>query len=232
MKKTLVQCLIVPLLSLMLAAGLSTAPANAIGVYDLPVLGAGQDVWVVDEADVISRTNEGALSDKLRNLAEDTGHEVRMVIFRRLDYGETIDSFVDGLFSTWYPIPELQTNQTILALDTLTNNSAFRTGESKELITDAFLKSMVEETIGIVLQNGNKYNQALLDSADRLRTVLSGQPDPGPQVARETINAESTYTSAEDTKTVSSTVWVVIVLIVATVVPMVTYFWYVGFPGS
>ena len=211
---------------------LSTAPANATGVYDLPFLSAGEDVWVVDQADEISRANEGKVSSMLRNLAQDTGHEVRMVVIRRLDYDETMDSFIDEVFSKWFSNPEDKANQTVVALDTLTNNSAVRTGEPKELLTDTLLKSLVEETIGIVLQDGNKYNQALLDSSDRLIAVLSGEPDPGPQAVRDRINAESTYASAEETDDRNATIWVIVILIVATIVPMVTYYWYVGFPGS
>ncbi len=230
-RKKLIQCLILPLLSLMLVTGLTTTPANATGVYDLPVLGAGEDVWVVDQAEDISLVTEGKLSNMLKNMAHHTGHELRMVVIRRLDYGETIDSFIDELFSKWFPTPEEQANQTLVALNTLTNNSAIRSGEPQELMSHTLLKSVVQETIGGVLRDGNKYNQALLDAGDRLIAVLSGEPDPGPKVIRNRIQAESTFTSAEETDDRSATVWVVVLLIVATIIPMVTYFWYVGFPG-
>jgi uncharacterized protein len=45
------------------------------------------------------------------------------------------------------------------------------------------------------------------------------------------INIESTYASAEETDDRSATVWVIVLLAVATLVPMATYFWYVGLPG-
>ncbi len=230
-RKKLIQCLILPLLSLMLVTRLTTTPANATGVYDLPFVGAGQDVWVVDQAEDINLVTEGKLSNMLKNMAHHTGNELRMVVIRRLDYGETIDSFIDALFSKWFPTPEEQTNQTLIALDTLTNNSAIRSGLPKEIINNTLQKSIVEETIGAVLRDGNKYNQALLDAGDRLIAVLSGEPDPGPKVIRDRIQAESTFTDAEETDDRSATVWVVVLLIVATIIPMVTYFWYVGFPG-
>lgn len=68
-RKKLIQCLILPLLSLMLVTRLTTTPANATGVYDLPFVGAGQDVWVVDQAEDINLVTEGKLSNMLKNMA-------------------------------------------------------------------------------------------------------------------------------------------------------------------
>jgi uncharacterized protein len=224
--------LILPLLSFLLAFGLLVAPAQATGVYDLPQLTAGSQTWILDRADAISLANEGKISRDLKKLAQQTGHEVRLVVIRRLNFGETIDSFADELFEQWYPTPELQTNQTLLALDTLTNATAIRTGAAvKDLLTDEIAQSVVRETVAVPLRNGAKYNQASLDATSRLVAVLSGQEDPGPPEVQE-INIESTFTSAEDTDDVSSTIWVVVLLIVATIVPMATYFWYAGLPGG
>ncbi len=230
--KKFLQRLLVPLLSLLLVTGLVAAPASATGVYDLPNLSAGTSTWVVDQADVISLANEGKLSNALKKLAQQTGNEVKMVAIRRLDYGETIDTFTDKLFAKWFPTPEEQANQTLLVIDTLTNNSAIRTGEAvKKIVTDEIAESVASETVQVPLREGSKYNQAFLDASDRLVAVLSGQPDPGPPVVKE-VNIEGTFTTAEETNDRSATIWVIGFLIVATIIPMVTYFWYVGFPGS
>ena len=61
--------------------------------------------------------------------------------------------------------------------------------------------------------------------------VLSGLEDPGPPAVKE-LNIEGTFTTAEDTDDRSAAIWTIVLLILATVIPMVTYFWYVGFPGS
>jgi uncharacterized membrane protein YgcG len=63
-----------------------------------------------------------------------------------------------------------------------------------------------------------------------LSTVLAGQPDPGPPQVAE-INLESTFASAEETDDRSATLWVVDLLLLATLIPMVTYFWYAGILG-
>lgn len=226
------QRLILQLLLIILVSGLVAAPANAIGVYQMPKIGVGEPTWVIDKAEVLSRLNEGKLSSNLENLAKKTGTEVRMVTIRRLDYGETPESFTNALFEKWFPTPQEQANQILLVLDTVTNGTAIRTGEAvKSNLSDEIAKSVASETLDVPLRQGNKYNQALLDASDRLVAVLSGQPDPGPPVVEEKVEVASTFKSAEETDTKNSTVWVVVILVIATVVPMATYFLYQGFSG-
>jgi len=224
MKRLLLNLLLLTLL----VSGIWATPAWATGVFDLPTLDA--NTWVIDPADAISRTNESKLSANLDNLAKTTGNEVRMVVLRRLDYDQTIDSFSDELFQTWFPTAEAQSNQTLIVLDTLTNNVALRRGENvKTLLDDAKATSVVDETIKAVLKQGSKYNQALLAGSDRLTAILSGQEDPGPIQITEAVNIEGTFAEAEETKKGSATLWVIGLLVLATVIPMATYFLYVGF---
>jgi uncharacterized protein len=226
------QRLILPLLLIVVASGIVAAPAKAIGVYQMPTVHAGEPTWVIDKAEVLSRLNEGKLSGALDDLAKKTGKEVRMVTIHRLDYGETAESFTTALFKKWFPTPEAQANQILLVIDTLTNGTAIRTGESvRSSLPDDIAESVASETLMVPLRDGNKYNQALLDATDRLVAVLSGQPDPGPPVVQENVQVESTFTKAEETDTKNSTIWVVAILIIATVVPMATYFFYQSFSG-
>lgn len=203
------------------------APALATGVYDLPSPNT-EDVWLVDQAKEISLATQKTLSSRFKDLAKATGQEIRMVAIRRLDYGETINSFADEVFSNWYPNEELQANQTLLVIDTLTNTTALRRGsQAANLLAQDASQSIVDETVGYNLRLGNKYNQALLDSGDRLVAILSGLEDPGPPEIEENIQVEGTFTKAEDTNAGQAFTWVIVLLVLATVIPMVTYFWYV-----
>ncbi len=207
----------------------SAIPSHATGVYDLPIVTPGSSIYILDQADIISRSNEGQINNQLQELAQTTGQEVRLVVIRRLDFDETINSFTDKLFSQWYSDSEAKNHQTLLVLDTLTNAAAIHTGEDvKSLLSDQIADSVVNETVAIPLREGGKYNQALLDATNRLSLVLSGKPDPGPPSAQE-INTDSTFTSAEETNDFNATIWVIVLLSLATIIPMVTYFWYVGF---
>ncbi|AFZ47157.1 protein of unknown function DUF477 [Cyanobacterium stanieri PCC 7202] len=218
-------------LTLTIVFSLGISNANATGVYDMPMVSAGEAVWVVDEADTLSRATEAKLDGMFDQLAHSTGTEVRVITLRRLDYGATIDSFTDDVFQKWYPTPEEQENQVLLTLDTLTNRSGLRIGASlQNLLTPDIAESVVKETVGYALKN-QQYNQAIVDAGDRMIAVLSGQEDPGPPEIQE-LNIEGTFSTAEETDDGIATIWVVLLVILATVIPMVTYFWYVGFPGS
>ncbi|MFK0732115.1 MAG: photosystem II repair protein Psb32 [Gloeotrichia echinulata GP01] len=219
--------LILPLVMIILASSLITAPALATGVYEIPNLVPGDKTWVVDQAEVISRFNEGKISSAFEDLAKQTGNEVRIVTVRRLDYGETPESFTKALFEKWFPTKEAQANQTLLVIDTITNGSAIITGDTvKSLLSDSIALSVASETLLLPLREGNKYNQAFLDASDRLVTVLAGKPDPGPPQITEKVQVESTFKKAGETDKGNATAWVVGLIIAATVIPMATYYIY------
>lgn len=203
-------------------------PAIATGLYELPNNPIVKDIWVVDLANEISLATQGSLSNDFKDLASTTGQEIRMVAIRRLDYGQTIDTLADKLFARWYPSEEDKSNQTLLVMDTLTNTAALRTGDAATtLVNPEISESLVTETVGYDLRNGNKYNQAFLDASERLIAVLSGEADPGPPAIEKTIQVASTFSSAEETDDGIAFTWVIVLLILATVIPMVTYFLYV-----
>jgi uncharacterized protein len=153
---------------------------------------------------------------------------VRFVTIRRLDYGETPASFAKALFEKWFPTKEAQANQILLAIDTLSNGTAIVTGDRvKSQMSDAIANSVANETVVAPLRQGEKYNQAFLDARDRLVAVLSGQSDPGAPQLAENIAVERTFKSAEETDSNNATIWVVGLLLAATIIPMVTYYLYV-----
>lgn len=219
--------IILPVLVIMIATSVMITPAFATGVYQIPNFTA--DTWVIDEGDILSRFNESQITSAFKDLAKETGNEIRIVTVHRFDYGETPDTFAKGLFTKWFPTPEAQTNQAILVIDTVTNGATIISGNQiKTLLTEEIANSVTEETLGAALRNGNKYNQGFLDVRDRLVAVLSGKPDPGPPQEKETVQIESTFTNAEDTNKNkgNATAWVVGLLIAATVIPMATYYLY------
>ena len=221
------QRLMLPAVLMVLVTQLVATPAVATGVYQLPHLTAGDRTWAIDKAEVFSRATKGKISSELEKLAKETGNEVRLVTIHRLDYGETAQSFTDKLFEKWFPTPEAQAHQTILAIDTLTNTTGIRTGDAvKSIMPDEIAQSVANETVIVPLREGNKYNQALADATDRLVAVLSGQPDPGPPVVQDKVEVGRTYKTAEETDSGNSTIIVVALLIAATVIPMATYFFY------
>lgn len=219
-------------LPLLLVFGLGAAPAHAIADFQMPVVSAGEPTWVIDDANLISRINEMKVTSRLADLADTTGNEVRLVTIHHFDYGETVQSFTDKLFQRWYKTPEDQANQTLLVLDEVTKTVGIRVGpEAATQLDDATAESVAQETVLVPLLQGDKYNQSFLDATDRLVAVLSGETDPGPPVFDDSFASDSTFASAEETEENrgNNTIVLVVLLVMATVIPMATYFWYAGF---
>ncbi len=215
------------LLTIIISGILFTIPAVATGLYEMPSLQTINHNWIVDEAEVISRATENTINRTLEELTDQTDNQVRIVIIRRLDYGETSSSFAIALFKKWFPIPQEQVNKVLLVLDTLTNDAAIITGDKiKPLISDDIANSIVSETLMLPLRNGNKYNQSLLNTSNRMFAVLSGQPDPGPPAIVDNRQLEPNFPKAEDIDQGNAIAWVVGLLIAATIIPMATYYIY------
>ncbi|WP_421657086.1 photosystem II repair protein Psb32 [Leptothermofonsia sp. ETS-13] len=223
--KVTLQRLLLAIVAVLLASQTLASPANATSVYEIPDLTPA--TWVFDKAEILSRLSEGKISSDLETLARNTGYEVRFVTIHRLDYGETAQSFADKLFERWFPTPESQANQVILVIDSQTNNTGIRTGAKvKEVMPDEIAQSVAQETVLVPLKQGERYNQAFLEASDRLVAVLSGRPDPGPPVVEDNIQVEGTFATPEETKSSNATFWVITFLVVATIVPMATYYFY------
>jgi uncharacterized protein len=218
--------IILPLLVFVLI--FSNNIAWATGIYDLPSLQSISQNYLVDQAEVISLSNENKINKQLAKVAETTGDQIRIVTVKRLDYGATINGLANELFSKWYPNKQEQENQVLLVLDTLSNNVAMVVGEKvTNRLSPEIVSSITDKTVAIPLRDGSKYNEAILDASNRTAQVVSGQEDPGPPQER-VIDTEGTFTTAENTNDRSATVWVIVLLVVATAIPMATYFWYVG----
>ncbi|OKH19720.1 photosystem II repair protein Psb32 [[Limnothrix rosea] IAM M-220] len=214
------------LVSVVLVFGGFVLPAQATGVYDVPYSTPDQPIWLVDQAEAISRANDGRLNRELETLAEKTGKGLHFVAIRRLDYGQTIEEFAEKVFAKWFPTAADGSDEMVIAVDVLTNNVAIALGENlKEKFPEETIKSITEKTVGYPLRK-SAYNQALLEAEERVSAIFAGEADPGPPQIAE-INIESTFTKAEDTKTTSSTIWLIVLLVLATAIPMGTYWWYV-----
>lgn len=213
---------------LLLSLSALAAPAMATSASQMPTLSAGDGDWIVDEAGILSRVSSGQIKSRLKKMAEETNSEVHFVTFRRLDYGETIESFTQDLFQTSFPTEAEQANQVLVAIDVATNTVAVKAGpEAQVQLTDDIALSIAEETMMAPIRQGDQYNQAFLDASDRLVAVLSGRQDPGPPEIADDLRVEGTFASAEETQESNATVIVIVLLILATVIPMVTYYAYV-----
>ncbi|MFM2430855.1 MAG: hypothetical protein RLZZ511_2068 [Cyanobacteriota bacterium] len=200
-------------------------PALATGIYEMPE--AAPENHVLDIGEVFSRLTKGQITGELENLAKTQGQDVEFVTIRRLDYGETIDSFTQQLFDRWYSSPEAKQNQTLLVIDVLTNNTSIIQGEgAKAALDPTIATSVAQETVLVPLKQGNRYNQAFLDASSRITKVMSGQEDPGAPEIKETIQTDRNFATPEETQESNATTWVIVLLVLSTAIPMATWWFY------
>lgn len=218
----------IALFTLAIAFQVFTTSAIAVEVYDIPELPIGDRTWVQDMAGVLSSSTEGAVKSKVDEVVGKTDIQVRFLTVRRIDFGQPTQEFTSQVFDKWFTTPESKANQALIVFATEDHRTAIATGEGvKSVLSDAIATSIADETMLFPARKSN-YNQAAIDGINRLAAVLTGDPDPGaPKVAEVALpQSGSNFKTAEETDGSGSTVVVIGLLIAATVIPMVTYFWF------
>jgi uncharacterized protein len=112
----------------------------------------------------------------------------------------------------------------LLLIDTQTNGAAVIASPAlSERLGPALLRSTARTTLAQPLRDGGRYRQASLDALQRLEAVLQGQPDPGEPATAEVVTPRTTVPTREETMASKAWVWVTVLLVVGTIVPMVTW---------
>jgi uncharacterized protein len=211
---------------LLAAMQLFTTTVKAAEVSDIPDLVVGEQNWVMDYAKVLSSSTETAISSQLKSLEETTGKQVHFVTVQRLDFAVPVSDFASQLFDKWFPTDQEKADQTLLVIATEDYRTAIATGKNiQALMPESVANSVASETVLFPTQQAH-YNQAVADGTARLMAILSGEPDPGPPAPVIDTTPAKNFKSAEETDANSSTILVIVLLLLATAIPMVTYYWF------
>lgn len=218
------------LLGLLLPLLLLFAPAVALAVSlkDLPADPPATPV--LDSADVLSRAARLDIEKELESFRADHV-DARLVTVNRLDYGLALDTLANQLVEAWSPsgsgeatAPDGSDSLLLLLIDS--QNKAAAVAASAGLqsqLPEGLLRSTARTTMAVQLRQGDRYRQAAIDGLERLAAVLRGGDDPGePAVAEENV-VVSNVPSREETAESNAFTWVVVLLVVGSVVPMLTW---------
>lgn len=210
-------------LALLLVLGLGVAPVQAIAADNFPA--SAPSNHLLDEADVFSRASRAEVEKQLESLAAERV-DARLVTINRLDYGLTLDQLGQQLLERWAtstseaPDP----NRLLLLIDTKTKAAAVvASPQLKRQLSPDLLRSTARTTIAQPLRDGDRYRQATVDGLERLATVLRGGDDPGEDVIEEAAVVASNIPTKEETESSNAFTWVVVLLVVGSVVPMLTW---------
>jgi len=213
--------LIAGVLSAMLLAGFCwPLEALATGIQDFP--SQLPSSAVIDTADLLSRAASNDLEKRLQLLNEDHV-DARLLTLRRLDYGLSLESLGQQLIERW-GATDPDSNLLLLLIESQNNSAAVvASSELLNQLPESLLSSTAISTMGLPLREGARYRQAGLDALDRLDTVLQGGEDPGPPQLLERLPIETNIPTKEETASSNALLWVVVLLVVGTLVPMITW---------
>lgn len=206
--------------ALVLTSLIAPSAALATGLADFPAQRPSSHV--IDSADVLSRAASGDVNQRLEQFSE-LGVDARLVTLRRLDYGVSLETLGEELLQQWQD--EASRDGLLLLLIEAQNNSAAVVASPAllEQLPSTLLSSTAISTMGLPLREGSRYRQASLDALSRLEVVLNGGEDPGPPQLVERMPVETNIPTKEETESSNAFLWVVVLLVVGTLVPMITW---------
>jgi uncharacterized protein len=205
---------------LSLLALMAPAAALATGPQDFPEQLPLSHV--LDQADLLSRAANTELNQRLESLSDERV-DARLITLRRLDYGTSLENLGRSLVERWQS-PAAGERLLLLLIESQNNSAAVVAGDGLDgELSDTLLSSTAISTMGLPLREGARYRQASVDALDRLSAVLSGDEDPGPPQLLERMPVETNIPTKEETASSNAFLWVVVLLVVGTLVPMITW---------
>lgn len=212
-------------LALILATLLPALPARALALGDLPASPPAERV--LDAADVLSRASRAEIEGQLQDLAQDRV-DARLITVNHLDYGLDLNQLGEQLLQRWSSREEGgaadSTPRLLLLIDSQNKGTAIVASPDLERqLPASLLTSTARTTMAQPLRQGDRYRQASLDALARLHAVLEGGEDPGEPIVVEASVPVSNVPTAEETRDSNAFTWVVVLLVVGSVVPMLTW---------
>ena len=196
------------------------APAQALSLGDLPA--EPPSARVLDDADVLSIASRTEIERQLSQFGEERV-DARLVTISRLDYGLTLPELSRQLLERWSSAPGGEARLLIL-IDSQTTSAAIAASPALERqLPPELLRSTARTTMAQPLREGNRYRQASLEALERLSVVLRGGEDPGEPVVAESGVVATNIPTREETASSNAFTWVVVLLVVGTIVPMLTW---------
>ncbi|MEX1317056.1 MAG: TPM domain-containing protein [Synechococcaceae cyanobacterium] len=194
--------------------------ALALSATDFPT--SAPPERVLDTAGVLSRSASAEVARQLETFQTERV-DARLVTVNQLDYGLALPDLGRELVARWDD-PAAGSAQLLFLIDTQTSSAAVvGSPDLAGQLSASLLRSTGRSTMALPLRDGARYRQASLDGINRLLTVVQGGEDPGEPVVASVVTAPSNVPSREETASSNAFTWVVVLLVVGTIVPMLTW---------
>ena len=170
---------------ILLTAGLLSFQARSAHI-------PAQKGWVSDYASMMSKSERGALSDKLQALRDRKGSQLVVVTVGNLQ-GETIEAFTLQLAESWKIGRGEIDDGVILLIAKSERKIRIEVGYGLEgAVTDAYAKRIIEDYITPNFKSG-KYYQGINEGVDALISLIDGEELPPPTYKDKGFAPESIF---------------------------------------
>jgi len=178
---------------------------------------------VTDESGALTKSSISYIEKSISKLKESTQGDVFFVVVRNLPFEKTAQEYAQELFQKW----NLGEKDVVVVLAGKIAKGGIFFGNQVSTLSEKTAQSIGEETYPFKAKE-EQYSSAALDVSNRLISILSNKGDPGPPVINRG-DSSSNFKSAKNTEEQRSKyiAIIVILLIIAFVVPMFQFFFYV-----
>ncbi len=200
--------------------------AKALSISDFPSTRPQGHVY--DGASLLSISATSELEKRLTTLG-DNKIDARLITLRGLDYGVSLPSLGDSLISRWSDQEDNSRLPLLLfMIESQNNQSAVQVDQSlTSQLPPELLRSIGKTTMSQPLRQSQQYRKASVDAIDRLEVVFNGGEDPGPPAEIVQLSPRPlTVPSKEETQGGNAATLVAALLIIGTLVPMGTWWFF------
>lgn len=210
------------LIAALIGACFSLAPAPALAIAASGLPDAPPQERILDTADVLSRAAIGELSKTLESFSTDRV-DAHLITVNRLDYGLSLPQLGAQVVERWGDAGA-DPLQLLFLIDSQTNSAAVvASPDLLGQLDPSLLRSTARTTMAQPIREGGRYRQGSLDAMNRLLAVLEGGEDPGEPATAEVVSQPTNIPTKEETASSNAFTWVVVLLVVGTLVPMLTW---------
>lgn len=178
---------------------------------------------VIDDSGSLTKSSVSYIEKSLLKLKEMNGGEVYFVSIRTLPFEKTPGEYAKELFLKW----DLNEKDVVVVLANKIAKAGIYPGKQVNSLSEKTIKSIGEETYPFKAKE-EQYGSAAIDVNNRLVSILSNKGDPGAPSVNRNDNSSNFKTAKKTEEQRSKYIAIIVILLViAFVVPMFQFFWYV-----
>jgi uncharacterized membrane protein YgcG len=178
---------------------------------------------IIDESGNLTKSSVSYIEKNIQKVNELNGGQVYFISLRTLPFDTTASDYAKQIFEKW----NLSQKDVVVVLVNKIAKAGIFYGSDVNGLNSENTLSIGEQTYSFKAKE-EQYSSAAIDVSNRLVSILTNKGDPGPPVSnREENNSKFKSAKATEQKRSKYIAIIVVLLIIAFVVPMVQFFYYV-----